>query len=65
MNDIRQNNPRILDKDVNVGLYIEVKQYAYYQKEMGVDMAEELFKVLDQNKLGQIADCESTIPIII
>ena len=28
-------------------------------------MAEELFKVLDQNKLGQIADCESTIPIII
>ena len=28
-------------------------------------MAEELFKVLDQNKLGQIADCEPTIPIII
>ena len=28
-------------------------------------MAEKLFELLDQNKLAQIADCESTIPIII
>ena len=28
-------------------------------------MAEALFDALDKNGLGQIADCESTIPIII
>ena len=32
---------------------------------MNVDMAEELFKILEKNNLGQIADCESTIPIVI
>ena len=28
-------------------------------------MAEELFDALDENGLGQIADCQSKIPIII
>ena len=57
--------PRVQNAGTKVGLYIEIKQYAYYQKEMGVDMAEKLFEVLDQNKLAQVTDCESTIPIII
>jgi len=57
--------PRVQNVDTKVGLYIEIKQYAYYQDEMGVDMAEKLFELLDQNGLAQIADCESTIPIII
>ena len=47
------------------GLYIEIKQYQYYKDELNIDMAEALFDALDKNGLGQIADCESTIPIII
>ena len=56
---------RVSNADTKVGLYIEMKRYKYYKDELNVDMAELLFDALDQNGLGQIADCESKIPIII
>lgn len=43
--DLNANFPR-KDIEMKVGLYIETKMYNFYLQQHGVDMAEEVFKVL-------------------
>ena len=59
-----EDMPRTENVATTVGLYIELKDYNKYLAK-GIDMASMLDEVLREYDLGTIADCESTMPIII
>ena len=60
--------PRKINADVPCGIYIEIKDYAFY-KDLGIDVADMLFTLLKENGLDTIENAikeeNGNIPIII
>ena len=65
VNLLNDDFPRRINSETRVGLYIEIKNYDWYLAEHGIDMAVTLFNALNAHGLGNVADCENKIPIVI
>lgn len=64
---LNKDYPRRLnsDNEYPVGLYIELKDYTDTLNYLGVDMAEEMDKILSHYGIGTVADCTHKMPIIV
>jgi glycerophosphoryl diester phosphodiesterase len=65
VNLLNDDFPRRINNGTKVGLYIEIKNYDWYLSEHNIDMAEQLFKALNNHGLGTIGGCSDVIPIVI
>jgi len=50
---LRENYPRSINSEVEAGLYIEIKEYSFYQGR-GIDAAKLLFDVLETYEVNSI-----------
>lgn len=64
---LTKDYPRRINSDNTypVGLYIELKDYTDTLGYLGVDMAEEMHKILSHYGIGTVADCTQKMPIIV
>jgi len=66
MFDLQKTNPEVNEHRVNkVGLYIETKNYGWYLKTYGLNLARMLFDTLSKFNLETVDKCKDVLPIIV